>query len=356
MNEPANFGTNEKHPWYFDEADHPNDEPLQCPKEEGNEDAHWDMPPYKTQNVWVFGKDAYLATKTLCMSAVQANGTLRHYDVKSLYGWSESKITQQGLYKATNKRGIVISRSTFASNGRYCGHWLGDNSATWEDLQSAVIGAQEFNLFGMPYIGSDICGFNRDTEEELCLRWHQMGAFHTFMRNHNARRHIAQDPAQWPSVAEATKKAALFRYSYLPYLFSLHFVASLDGGTVIRPLFYEFPKDRRTHDINYQFLWGSSMLIAPVVHKGATSVEVYLPKDDWYSLFDYNYGQLIEYGDQAFPAPRTSLIPVLVRGRKHSGSILPRQQPNVTTEYTRKNAFELLIAPGTVFMQTNNLK
>ncbi|VDN28942.1 unnamed protein product, partial [Cylicostephanus goldi] len=175
----------------------------------------------------------------MCMSAVQANGTLRHYDVKNLYGWSESKITQLGQYKAK------------------------------------IVGLGK-DLFR--YIGSDICGFNRESEEELCLRWHQMGAFHTFMRNHNSHYLPPQDPAQWPSVAKATRKATLFRYSYLPYLFSLYF----------------------------------------------------------------EYGQLLESGDHTFPAPWESLIPVFVRG----GSILPRQQPNITTDYTRKNAFELLVAPS----------
>ncbi|RCN24099.1 hypothetical protein ANCCAN_30211 [Ancylostoma caninum] len=56
MNEPANFGTNEKKPWYFDNPDHPNIEPLQCPMNENSNDAEWDMPPYKTHAVWVFGK------------------------------------------------------------------------------------------------------------------------------------------------------------------------------------------------------------------------------------------------------------------------------------------------------------
>lgn len=70
------------------------------------------------------------------------------------------------------------------------------------------------------YVGSDICGFNGVTNEELCLRWQQMGAFHSFMRNHNAQGNPPQDPAEWPSVAAATKKANLFRYRYLPYLFT----------------------------------------------------------------------------------------------------------------------------------------
>uniref|UniRef100_A0A7I4Y3Y9 P-type domain-containing protein n=1 Tax=Haemonchus contortus TaxID=6289 RepID=A0A7I4Y3Y9_HAECO len=341
MNEPANFGTNEANPWYFDSPDHPDDQPLMCPM--NSTDGEWDMPPFKTHAVYNYGQGAYLATKTLCMLGVQANGTERFYNLKNLYGWSEAKATQQAQHAATGKRGAVISRSTFSSSGRFAGHWLGDNTARWEDLQTSVIGVQEFNLFGIPYVGSDICGFNGQTNEELCLRWQQMGAFHSFMRNHNSDDEPPQDPALWPSVAAATKKANLFRYKYMPYLFSLHFVASMYGGTVVRPIFYEFPHDLETHDLGHQFLWGSSMLIAPVLYQGATSVNVYLPEDDWYSLFDYQYGQLMQHGYQEYPAPWTSQIPVFVRG----GSILPRQSPNLTTTATRQSAFDLLIAPKT---------
>ncbi|KJH46330.1 glycosyl hydrolase, family 31 [Dictyocaulus viviparus] len=371
MNEPSNFGTNERHPWYFEKSDHSDLEPLMCPTRSGSKDSEWDMPPYQTHSVYNYGKDAYLATKTLCMMAVQANGTQRFFNVKNLYGWSEAKATQQALHVATGKRGAVISRSTFPSIGRFAGHWLGDNSASWEDLQTSVIGAQEFNMFGIPYVGSDICGFNGETNEQLCLRWQQMGAFHSFMRNHNSDDEPPQDPARWPSVTAATIKANRFRYTYLPYLFSLHFIASMIGGTVVRPLFYEYPKDQETHNLGHQFLWGpidsssTSSSSKQLLHltlltqhfdsvyfanffynnffmKDVASVKVYLPNDDWYSLYDYNYGQPLSPGYQTFPAPLTSLIPVFVRG----GSILPRQAPNVTTKYSRQNPFELLIAPG----------
>ncbi|KIH51407.1 hypothetical protein ANCDUO_18509 [Ancylostoma duodenale] len=77
---------------------------------ENGKDAGWDMPPYKTHAVWVFGKDQYLATKTLCMSAVVGAG--RHYNLKSLYGLFESIVTEKAQHKATGKRGIVVSRSS----------------------------------------------------------------------------------------------------------------------------------------------------------------------------------------------------------------------------------------------------
>ncbi|VDL71124.1 unnamed protein product [Nippostrongylus brasiliensis] len=301
MNEPASFGTNEDNPWYYADLDHPDPKPLRCPTK--GTDAVWDKPPYETYNVYNYGKalgvsnlavqSSTLAEKTVCMLGLQANGTQRVYNVKSIYGWSQAKATLPAQHAMTGKRGLVISRSTFASAGRYSGHWLGDNSATWLDLEASVIGAQEFNMFGMPYVGSDICGFNGDTTEELCLRWHQMGAFHPFMRNHNTKGSLPQDPARWTTVTKATIKATLFRYKYLPFLYSLHFAASMHGGTVIRPVFFEFPHDHATYNLGYQFMWGKSMLIAPVVKGGTKSVRVYLPNGAWYSLYDYNYGEWI---------------------------------------------------------------
>ena len=66
----------------------------------------------------------------------------------------------------------------------------------------------QFNQFGVPLVGADICGFIDPTTEELCARWHQTGAFYPFSRNHNTIGTPDQDPGMWPSVA-AIAKASL---------------------------------------------------------------------------------------------------------------------------------------------------
>ncbi|XP_019467235.2 maltase-glucoamylase, intestinal-like, partial [Meleagris gallopavo] len=124
------------------------------------------------------------------MEGVQilADGTeLRHYDVHNLYGWAQTKPTLDALRSITKERGIVITRSTYPTSGQWAGHWLGDNTAAWDQMPKSIIGMMEFSLFGVSYTGADICGFFSDSEYELCARWMQLGAFYPFSRNHNGK-------------------------------------------------------------------------------------------------------------------------------------------------------------------------
>ncbi|VIO86322.1 Uncharacterized protein BM_BM5229 [Brugia malayi] len=342
MNEPAAFGTNEYHPFYFDDPERPAKIiPLKCPI--SGAVSKYDNPPYETWNSYAYNyAEAHLSNKTVCMSGMTNRGTQRVYNTKNLYGLAETIATQKAQHAATGKRGAVISRSTFVSSGHYGGHWLGDNSARWIDLRASIIGIQEFNLFGIPYIGADICGFNGETSEELCLRWQQLGAFYPFSRNHNEKGGASQEPSRWPDVSRATREANLFRYYYLPFLYSLLFDVALHGGTVVRPIFFEFTSDPETHDLGEQFMWGSAMMIVPVYQEGATSVSGYLPSTIWYSLREFDYGILAKPGRSEFRAPKDELIPVFVKG----GVVIPRQQPNMTTTVSRNNPFELLITVG----------
>ncbi|GBM96247.1 Maltase-glucoamylase, intestinal, partial [Araneus ventricosus] len=193
-----------------------------------------------------FGKESgseRLSKMTLCMESVHDNGAIsyRHYDVHSLYGWSQTQPTLEAAEKATGYRSLVITRSTYPSSGRYAGHWLGDNRSSWDDLRRSIIGMLEFNIFGIPYIGADVCGFNGETTAELCTRWMQLGAFYPFYRNHNGMGEKAQDPvALGADVAAASKRAVERRYALNPYLYTLFYHAHVDGSTVVRPLFHEY--------------------------------------------------------------------------------------------------------------------
>ncbi|NXP00337.1 MGA protein, partial [Certhia brachydactyla] len=135
-------------------------------------------------------RSAGLLYKSPCMEGQQylPDGTpVRHYDVHNLYGWSQTKPSLEALQDATKERGIVITRSTYPSSGRWAGHWLGDNTAAWDQMHKSIIGMMEFSLFGISYTGADICGFFGDAEYEMCARWMQLGAFYPYSRNHNGK-------------------------------------------------------------------------------------------------------------------------------------------------------------------------
>lgn len=111
----------------------------------------------------------------------------------------------------------MISRSTFASAGKWTGHWLGDNFSKWQYMYFNIQGVLQFQIFQIPFVGADTCGFNGNTDEELCNRWMQLSAFMPFYRNHNIMGAISQEPYRWDSVAAASRTAITARYTLLPY-------------------------------------------------------------------------------------------------------------------------------------------
>ncbi|KAM4694349.1 sucrase-isomaltase, intestinal-like [Discoglossus pictus] len=301
----------------------------------GCNDNNLNYPPYTPA---IFERVLY--SKTLCMDAKQAWGS--HYDVHSLYGYAMTLSTEEAI-KAVfpGKRSIIFSRSTFAGSGKYSGHWLGDNAANWNDIKWAIPGMLEFSLFGIPYIGADICGFFDDTTEELCRRWMQVGAFYPFSRNHNAENYVHQDPASFGAdspLVRTSKHYLNIRYTMLPYLYTLFYHAHTKGETVVRPLLHEFYSDASTWAVDEQFLWGPGLLITPILYQNSVNANAYIPDAVWY---DYDTGAKAPWRKQQvsmyLPDDKLGLH---LRG----GYIFPTQKPARTTQYSRLNPLGLIIA------------
>ncbi|XP_011503322.1 PREDICTED: lysosomal alpha-glucosidase-like [Ceratosolen solmsi marchali] len=278
-----------------------------------------------------------LSRKTICMNAKQYLGF--HYNLHNIYGTSQAMVVNYALKKIRNKRPFIISRSTWIGHGSYAGHWTGDVYSSWHDLRMSIPQILVFNLFQIPMVGADICGFDGNTTMALCNRWMQLGAFYPFSRNHNSDDTIEQDPvAMGKIVIMSSKKALRMRYYLLPYLYSLFYRAHLYAETVARPLFVEFYDDPNTFNIDTQFLWGSCLLIAPVLSEGKTEVYAYIPKGIWYNI--YTIEILSSNGQNYTLDAPIDTIPVLIYG----GCILPVQEPSISTTLSRQKPYGLLVA------------
>lgn len=158
-----------------------------------------------------------LSDHALATNATHAGG-LVEFDTHNLWGFMEERATHIALEAVhPGKRPFLISRSTFPGAGRWTGHWLGDNFSKWSYMYMSIQGVLQFQVFQVPFTGADTCGFNGNTDEELCSRWMQLSAFLPFYRNHNVLGAIPQEPYNWDSVADASRQAIYMRYSLLPY-------------------------------------------------------------------------------------------------------------------------------------------
>lgn len=302
-----------------------------------------DHPPYVINHVQT-GHD--LAVHAVAPNATHVDG-VAEYDVHSLYGHQGLNATYQGLLKVwSEKRPFIIGRSTFAGSGKWAGHWGGDNFSKWGSMYFSISQALSFSLFGIPMFGVDTCGFNGNSAEELCNRWMQLSAFFPFYRNHNVLSAIPQEPYQWASVIDATKTAMKIRYSILPYFYTLFHLAHTTGSTVMRALAWEFPHDPTLAAIDTQFLVGPSVMVVPVLEPQVDTVKGVFPGvghgEVWYDWYTQSAVDAKPGVNTTIPAP-LGHIPVFIRG----GSILPMQEPALTTRDARQTPWSLLASLST---------
>ncbi|KAG6808712.1 hypothetical protein H0H92_003164, partial [Tricholoma furcatifolium] len=296
-------------------------------------------PPYAINNA-----AGPLSARTAPVDAKHYNGLVM-YDTHNLYGTMMSTATHNAmLARRPGKRTLVITRSTFAGAGTKVGKWLGDNLSTWADYRTSIAGMLGFaTVYQVPMIGSDICGFGDNTTENLCARWAMLGAFYTFMRNHNEDTSTSQEFYLWPSVTQAAKNAIGMRYRLMDYIYTAFHQANMDGTPVLQPVWFNYPKDSATYSIDLQFFFGDAILVSPVTQDDSTSVTFYLPDDIFYDFVTLapvkGTGSMVTLDNVPFTE-----IPLHIRG----GVVLPlRAQSTMTTTELRQQAFELVVAPGT---------
>lgn len=217
------------------------------------------------------------------------------YPREYVKGFAEGEIREHG------ECSVNLIRSAWAGSQRFGAlAWSGDIHSTYESFRNQIVSGLQMGLSGIPWWTTDIGGFHGgniydEDFKELLIRWFQFGTFCPVMRLHGCREpktplylHSGEETEGTGAANEIwafgeetygiMKKFIDIRELLRDYTRELMRAAHEKGSPVIRPMFYEFPDDKETWDLQTQYMYGPDILAAPVAEKGCVKRSVYLPK------------------------------------------------------------------------------
>ena len=246
----------------------------------------------------------------------------------------------EGQKAAGQEQVCNLIRCAWAGSQRYGTLlWSGDIASSWESFRDQFAAGLNVGMAGISWWTTDIGGFHggdpTDPDfRELCTRWFQWGCFCPVMRLHGDRepkqpQHGTSGGAEclsgapneiWsygPRCEKIMEKYIKLRERLRPYVRGLFDEASKEGKPIIRTLFYEFPDDARCWEVEDQYMFGETYLVAPVMRKGKVTTQVYLPKGTKWRLFDdgemKDAGDVFKGGDEVEVECELEVMPVFQR-------------------------------------------
>lgn len=259
--------------------------------------------------------------------------------VGNVYPQLYSRTFYEGMSAEGQQNIINLVRCAWAGSQRYGALvWSGDIHSSYEDFRKQICAGLHMGICGIPWWTTDIGGFHGgDPEDEafrkLLVRWFQYGTFSPVMRLHGDRKPSTKlygkggRPALFTGgnnevwsfgeeVYEILKKYLQIREVMRPYTRELMKQAHEKGTPVMRPMFYEFPEDEKCWELKDQYMYGSDILVAPIVYENMTHREVYLPYGaTWTNLHD---GKKYEGGQAVLVDSPLDVIPVFAKNNKKS--------------------------------------
>jgi alpha-D-xyloside xylohydrolase len=248
------------------------------------------------------------------------------------------------ITKKTTGDNIIWARSAWAGSQRYPLHWGGDAESTDDGMAAELRGGLSFGISGFSFWSHDIGGFTANSVSEmdpdLYARWLAFG-----MLSSHSRCHGDAPKEPWNYGTNFMNRFRLIdemKYRLMPYVYAQAKEASEHGLPMVRALFLEFPDDPGAWTVDDEYLYGSSLLVAPLLHKGEIARDVYLPAGTW---VDYQSGQAYAGGWHHLTAGEIPEI-ILVR----DGTVLPRIALAQSTAQMDWSKLELVV----VAQETNS--
>jgi alpha-D-xyloside xylohydrolase len=286
-------------------------------------------------------------------NGIYANGRTGFYE-HNLYPLRYNKAVAD-ITRQTTGEDIIWARSAWAGSQRYPLHWGGDAESTDDGMAAELRGGLSFGLSGFSFWSHDVGGFTANSvqamDKDLFARWLAFG-----MLTSHSRCHGIAPKEPWLYGTEFMDKFRMIdglKYRLMPYVYAQAKASSDHGLPMLRALFVEFPDDPGSWQIDDEYLFGSQILVAPLMHGNETGRDVYLPPGTW---DDYQSGKSYPGGWHRIEA---GTIPEIILVR--DGSALPRIALAQSTAQMDWSKIELAVfakdataAKGSVFLPGEN--
>jgi len=216
---------------------------------------------------------------------------------------------------AQQNEGMIFSRSGFTGAQSFPAHWAGDERSTWEAFKRSMLAGLSAGMSGIIFWGWDLAGFSGPIPgAELYIRSTQMACFCPIMQYHaESKAEHNQDRTPWniaeragdPRALDIYRYYANLRMSLMPYLVreAEHCVST--GTPLMRAMILDYQEDPEVGELWDQYFFGRDLLVAPIIHKGETSRSVYLPRGNWWHMFENTWfasgKHVVEAGPETIP-------------------------------------------------------
>ena len=230
---------------------------------------------------------------------------------------------------------VLFARSATVGGQKFPAHWGGDCSATYVSMAETLRGGLSLSLSGFGFWSHDISGFEQTAPADIYKRWCQFGLLSSHSRLHGSSSYRVP----WLFDDEACvilKEFVNLKCRLMPYLYGQAVRSHEYGTPVLRPMFLDFPEDRACDTLDRQYMFGSSLLAAPVF-KESGEVDYYLPKGTWVNLIT---GETREGGTWYKETHDYHSLPLMVK----ENTILPMGNNDREPEYDFADGVTLLLS------------
>ncbi|MBZ5582026.1 MAG: alpha-xylosidase [Acidobacteriia bacterium] len=284
------------------------------------------------------------------LNGVYANGRTGFYE-HNLYPLRYNKAVAD-VTKEVSGENIMWARSAWAGSQRYPLHWGGDAGAQDGGMAATLRGGLSLGLSGFTFWSHDIGGFAAKTPEELYRRWMPFGMLTSHSRCHGTP---PKEPWEYSAAfMDDFRRADELKYRLMPYVYAQAKDSSERGLPMLRALFVEYPNDPGSWQVDDEYLFGSEILVAPLMESGIAGRDVYLPPGQW---IDYQTGKTYSGGWSKIDAGQ---IPVVMLVRE--GAVIPRIPVAQSTSQMNWSNIEMVVfaataqnAQGLVCLPSDNI-